>query len=197
MASPRGSGKLLAMGMESKRLAASSLALWLAVVAIAFGCGGSDPNGEMGSGGPEVAVPSAPALATVTATPTAEQDVLEAYTRYWDAYSLALLNLDASLVEGVATGDELQRIREEVASLKSQGRAARVVVTHKPVVIEASRSEARLLDEMVNNSFFVDPVTKDPPAASGSGVLLRDTYYFQHVDGRWMVVRSTRIREGG
>ena len=188
---------MLAIGIVSKRLAAWSLALWLGVVAIACGGGGSDPNAEMGGDNPGVSVPTVPALASVTATPTVEQDVLAAYARYWDAYSLALYNLDASLVEGVATGDELQRIREEVANLKSQGRAARVVVTHKPVVIEASSTEARLLDEMVNNSFLVDPVTKDPPAASGSGVVLKDTYYFQRLDGRWMVMRSTRIREGG
>ncbi|MPZ49735.1 MAG: hypothetical protein GEU75_10665 [Dehalococcoidia bacterium] len=164
------------------------------VLVMALGCGGGskDRPADMGGNNTEGSAPSS--APTPTPTATIEDEVLAAYARYWEAYSQGLLNLDASVVEGVATGDELQRIRQEIANLRSQGRAARIVVTHKPVVIEASNTAARLLDEMVNNSFFVDPVTKDPPAASGSGDVLRDTFYLERIDGRWMVVRSTRVR---
>jgi hypothetical protein len=73
--------------------------------------------------------------------------------------------------------------------------ALRVVISHNPVVVEATNSAARLLDEMVNNSFYVDPVTKNPPAASGSGEVLRDTFQLEKREGRWVVVMSTRQRQ--
>ena len=135
-----------------------------------------------------------PLVITPTPRPSVEDEVMAAYTRYWDAYGQALLNLDATLVEGVASGEELQRIREEVEGLRSQGLALRVVVEHNPVILEASANSAVLFDETVNNSFYVDPQTKEPPEASGSGEILRDTFYFEKVNGQWMVVRSTRQR---
>jgi hypothetical protein len=136
---------------------------------------------------------AAPTVAA-TATPSVEDEVMAAYARYWDAYSQALLNLDASLVEGVASGERLQLIRDEIEGLRSQGLALRTVVTHNPVILQASESSAVLFDEIVNNSFYVDPKTKDPPEAPGSGEILRDTYYFETINGQWMVVRSTRQR---
>jgi hypothetical protein len=122
--------------------------------------------------------------------------VLAAYLLYWDAYSKSVLNLDAGMMNGTATGDELQSIKAEIEQLRSQGVALRVVVTHKPVVVEISATSATLLDEMVNNSFFVDPITKNPPIASGSGNVLKDTYRLQKIDGRWVVTGSVRQREG-
>ena len=129
-----------------------------------------------------------------TATPSVEEEVSQAYLHYWDAYSQALLNLDATLVEDVASGERLQLIRDEIEGLRSQGLALRTVVTHNPVILQASESSAVLYDEIVNNSFYVDPQTKDPPVAPGSGEILRDTYYLESTNGQWMVVRSTRQR---
>jgi len=88
----------------------------------------------------------------------------------------------------------LQLIRDEIEGLRSQGLALRTVVTHNPVILQASESSAVLYDEIVNNSFYVDPQTKDPPVAPGSGEILRDTYYLESTNGQWMVVRSTRQR---
>ena len=129
-----------------------------------------------------------------TATPSVEEEVSQAYLHYWDAYSQALLNLDATLVEDVASGERLQLIRDEIEGLRSQGLALRTVVTHNPVILQASESSAVLYDEIVNNSFYVDPQTQDPPVAPGSGEILRDTYYLESTNGQWMVVRSTRQR---
>jgi len=180
---------------STMRIGLSGMAIWLALVAIACGSGdkssapdltGNDP------GGPGTTIPG---NAVPTATPTAEEEVTAAYLGYWQAYEKALLNLDPSLVELVASGAELQRIREEVAILSSQGVALRVVVNHNPVVIEANGNSASLIDDMVNNSFYVDPVTKQPPAASGSGEKLRDSFRLEKRDGQWWVVSSTRQRQ--
>jgi hypothetical protein len=132
--------------------------------------------------------------ATPTPTPSLEDQVSEAYLNYWDAYSDALFELDATLAQGVASGEELDRIREEIDDLRSQGLALKTVVEHDFVIVEASEGSATLLDEIVNNSFFIDAETKEPPQAEGSGEVLRDTFYLEKLEGQWMVVRSTRQR---
>ncbi|MBN9492551.1 hypothetical protein J0H33_04300 [bacterium] len=121
-----------------------------------------------------------------------EEDVLTAYLTYWDRYAEAVLNLDAEFVAGVASPDELARVQGEVEMLRGQGVALRVVIEHNPVVIEASDTMAVVFDEMTNNSFFVDPVTKDPPEADGTGEILKDTFFLEKVDGQWTVIRSVR-----
>jgi hypothetical protein len=166
----------------------------VAFALLAVACNGGD-QGEIRSESPTpVAMRAAAPTASPTAAPSVEDQVSQAYLRYWDAYAEALLNLDPALAEGVASGQELQRIREEIETLRSQGVALRVVVEHNSVVLEASENSAVVFDEIVNNSFYVDPETKEPPVGSGSGEILRDTFYFEKIDGRWMVVRSTRQR---
>ena len=61
-------------------------------------------------------------------------------------------------------------------------------------VIEATDDSAKIVDDLVNNSFLVDAVTKERRKAEGSGERLQDTFELERVDGNWVVVRSTRIR---
>jgi hypothetical protein len=182
------------------RLAVKAIALnlgaMLAVVALACGGDDQDQPGRAGDD-PAVAASTVTTSGTATATPTVEQEVLAAYMRYSDAYKQALFDLDAKHVEGVATGEQLQRIRAEIDGLRAQGLAGRIEVTHKPVVIQVSGDTATLLDEMVNNSFYVDAKTKEPPVASGSGEILRDTFYLQRIGDKWMVTQSVRQKQGG
>jgi len=138
----------------------------------------------------ETASPSATAPATPT--PSIEDEVAEAYLAYWDAYADAVLNLDASLVEGFATGEELERLRAEVEALERDGVAVRVVVEHDMLVTLVSETEATVIDEVTNNSFHVDATTKEPSTAPGSGEVLRNTFFLELIDGRWMVTRGTR-----
>jgi len=167
------------------------VALTLLLTACNGGDGGqSTPSASSTPAATQTAVPTV----VPTATPSVEEEVSQGYLRYWDAYSQALLNLDATLVEDVASGERLQLIRDEIEGLRSQGLALRTVVTHNPVILQASESSAVLYDEIVNNSFYVDPQTQDPPVAPGSGEILRDTYYLESTNGQWMVVRSTRQR---
>jgi len=180
------------------------LAIMVALAALAlavFGCDGGGGDGERveGQGSPTPAA-TATAIVAPTQTPPAsatvspEEEVEAAYLRYWDAYSQALLDLNPALVEGVAAGEELQRIQEEIHGLRSQGLALRVDVSHNFVVVDMTSNSATFYDEITNNSFYVDAETKEPGQASGRGEILKDTFYFQKISGDWKVVRSTRQR---
>lgn len=165
----------------------------ISLVLSACNGGGDEPATPVNEPSPTPS-PAVTATPAQTPTPSLEDQVSEAYLRYWDAYSDALFELDATLAQGVASGEELNRIREEIADLRAQGLALKTVVEHDFVVVEAAEESATLLDEIVNNSFFIDAETKEPPQAEGSGEVLRDTFYLEKVDGQWMVVRSTRQR---
>lgn len=169
-----------------------AIAAVFAAVGTAFqACGGGADAPSVPTESP-AAVPTATQAVAPTATLTLEDEVREAYLRYWEGYGEALLELDPTHAEDVAAGAELDRIREEIETLRSQGVALRTVVEHNLVVVEASADSATLADEITNNSFYVDPETKEPPQASGSGEVLRDTFFLEKVGGRWVVVRSSR-----
>lgn len=177
------------------RLGLVLLPAFVALVLVA-GCGGDDddvaPSPTATPNTPtETSTPPSTPAATATASP--EDEVSEAYLAYWDAYSAALLNLDASLAEEVAAGEELERIREEIEMLRADGVALRVVVEHDFAVVQASADSAVVIDEYQDRSFTVDPETKEPPTATVTGELVTDSYEFSRIDGRWVVVRSRRL----
>ena len=166
-------------------------------------------GGEQHVGATIVAVPHAaleaapapspaPPVATATTTPlpapapSVEAGVEAAYLAYWDAYALAALHLDASLAEGFASGEELRRIRDEIASLGESGVALRVVVEHDLLVVVTSPATAVVVDRITNRSFYVDPVTRQPPRAEGGGEELRDTVFMEKAGERWIATGSQR-----
>ena len=118
--------------------------------------------------------------------------MIAAYLRYWELYAEAVLNLDHRALIGAASGEELQQVQEEIETLRAQGVALRVVIEHRPTVIERTDTTATVFDEMTNNSFYVDPETHEPPEGEGSGETLVDTFFLEKVDGQWMVIRSIR-----
>ena len=125
--------------------------------------------------------------------PSAEEEVEAAYLAYWEAYARAALHLDASLVEGYAAGSELSRIRGEIAALRGNGVALRVVVEHDPLVVVTSETSAVVVDHLTSRSFYVDPLTLEPPRAEGGGgEVLRDTVFMERRDGRWVAIDSHR-----
>lgn len=173
--------------------------MWVgwAIAAIALAaCGGGDASP---TATPTVTVVASPTVAPteppVTATASLEEiadEVAEAYLAYWDAYAEAVLNLDASLVEGFAAGEELESIREEIEELRAEGVAMRVVVEHDLAVVDVASTDAIVIDELVNNSFYVDPETKEPSEGQGSGEVLQYTFLMELIDGRWMVVSGSQ-----
>ncbi len=169
-----------------------ALVLGCSALMVAAACGGSDDESTPAATAtltPETANPTA---SQQTATPDPEAEVIAAYLRYWDLYAEAVLNLDHSVLLGVASEEELQQVQEEIETLRAQGVALRVVIEHRPTVIELTETTATVFDEMTNNSFYVDPETHEPPEGEGSGETLVDTFFLEKVDGQWIVIRSIR-----
>lgn len=150
--------------------------------------GAASDTATFGDGLSPSVVSSSPSV-----SPSLESDVEAAYLRYWDDYGSALLNLDTSAMTTTAVGEELARINDEVATFQRRDRALRVDVTHDYVIFNVTPSEATLEDHMVNRSFTVDPVTKNPPTGPGQSAVLKDVFYFLKVDGVWKVSRSIRL----
>lgn len=168
------------------------LALVLVLAATA-GCGGRAPTPVASTPTATVASTNTPSAPTPQAR-SVEEEVEAAYLAYWDAYSRAVLDLDASLVAPVAAGEELTGIQQEIEGLRRQGVALRIVVQHEIAVVDLSERSATVLDRYVNNSFAVDAQTKNPPSAPGSGNVIQDVFSLERRDGRWVVVRSVRQR---
>lgn len=181
--------------MRETRVRVLFVGVLVALAAITVGaCGDGDAEPK----------PTATVTATVQ-TPTAmrpsqiptasiEDEVAEAYLAHWDAYADAVLNLDISLVEDYATGEELEAIRSEIEQLRADGVALRVVVEHDFVVASVEDSRAVVLDEIVSNSFYVDPETKQPDEGEGSGDVLRYATHLERIDEQWIVARVEQER---
>jgi hypothetical protein len=185
-----------AMGV---RRGAAALAVVGLVAALLVACGrdkhdtARQPTADSPVRTPSTSSTARPDTPSPTATASPEQAVLEAYRRFWEAYAVAVLNLDPTQIEGVAAADRLQGIQEEIEDLRRRGLAIRVNVTHNPMVVEVRGDRAVVYDEMVNNSFYVNAQTKEPRVASGSGIMLKDTYYLQRMeDGSWKVIDGGR-----
>ncbi|MCL4239741.1 MAG: hypothetical protein KJ048_00160 [Dehalococcoidia bacterium] len=169
-----------------------ALALGWSALMLAAACGGSDDESPPTTTATITSPTANPTASQPTATPGTEAEVIAAYLRYWDLYAEAVLNLDHSVLMGAASEEELQQVKEEIETFRAQGVALRVVIEHRPTVIELTDTTATVFDEMTNNSFYVDPETHEPPEGEGSGETLVDTFFLEKVDGQWIVIRSIR-----
>lgn len=127
-----------------------------------------------------------------TADPTLTKEVEQAYLKYWQVYSDALLNLDTTRLPQVAADKGLSRIEEEIANLRNEKLALRVRVSHSYIIFDVTDSEAKVYDEIFDRSFTVDPVTKNPPDAPVKGGLVKDIFFMQKIGGTWKVVEHLR-----
>ncbi len=119
---------------------------------------------------PAAAIATSTAVGTPTPSPlTFEQEVERAYLAYWEAYSGAVLDLDASRVEGFAAGEELEGIQREVAQLRASNLAVRIAVTHDLLVVGDGPNAATVIDQVTNRSRYIDPSTRSTDAESGPG----------------------------
>ena len=181
-----------------QRRAVTTIGIVVSAFALmACGSGDEDPTAA-----PTNVTPTATVAITTTptATPTPSEaelaaEVEAAYLAHWDAYAEAVLLLDASVAEAVTAGEELEALRAEVEQLRVDGVALRVVVEHDFQVINVTGVSAAVVDEITNNSFYVDATTKLPEEGEGSGEVLQYVTYLERINGRWLVVRTER--EGG
>lgn len=166
----------------------------LLVAALASACGDDDadptpaPTATAANSSPTPTVVAQP-----TATPHPEAEVLAAYAKYWEVYIEALRNRDDSRLDEVMTGPRLDRGRQEIADLHAQGRAVQLVVDNDPIVLEIRGDLALISDQYENNSYYIDPVTKQPVGATPVGSeILKDLITLQRVDGVWKVRDGVR-----
>lgn len=176
-----------------KRTCVALLALSASALLAIFlaGCNGGAPSQEPI---PTEAPSPSPAV-TVEPTPTAapEEAVKEAYLHYWGVYAEALFNLDSSRLSEVMTGPRLERALQEIEQLEEQGRAVKIVVENRPVVVEVQRDEALVLDEYENRSYLIDAATKEPLSEPPTrGETIRDRVTLTRVGDTWKVLDTVR-----
>lgn len=162
-------------------------------------CGGDDPA-PTPTATTTTATVTATSTATAISTPSLEElqaEVEAAYLAYWDAYADAVLHLDVSRLEGFAHGEELESISDEIESLRADGVGLRVRVEHDIAIVDLSDARAFVVDQIVDNSFYVDAATLLPEEAEGSGEQYRDAITLERVNGRWMVTAGSRDPGGG
>ncbi len=126
------------------------------------------------------------------ATPSRAEEVEQAYLKYWEVYSEAMYTLSTSRLSEVAAGERLGQAIVEVEKLKAQGKAAKIEVEHDFFVFDVTATSAAVHDEYVNNSYAIDPQTKQPVGAPGKSESIVDTYFLERMDGIWKVVRGVR-----
>ena len=181
--------------MREMRAGMTSIGIACAAVLLACGGDSSTPT-PTPTATADATTPAATAtVPTATATPSHDAlvaEVSEAYLAYWDAYADAVLHLDITRVERFAAGAELESIRQEIETLRSDGVALRVVVEHDFAVIDVTGTVGLVEDQIVDNTFYVDAKTLKPPTAAGSGDTYRDLVRLERLDGRWTVTSGAR-----
>jgi hypothetical protein len=144
---------------------------------------------------PKATQPASAVGPTASYRPTVappEEEVEEAYRRYWDLYTEALYTLDTSRMGQVAVGDELRRIQEEVDGFRAQERAVRADVSHSYLIGDLTDNEATVYDEIADRSYLIDPATKEPSRGPGTVHTVKDIFYLRKVDGAWKVTKHLR-----
>jgi len=175
------------------------LAIGLCAVLPLVACGGDDDASDTPTRDSRTSSPVATTATSVPTTviPSPEDEVLDAYANYWSVYAAALRDRDASHLAEVMTGPRLDRGLQEVAALEAQGRAIALMVESDPVVLEVRGDQALIADEYQNNSYYIDPETKQPVGATPTAPeTLKDTVTMQRVDGVWKVRDGVREESG-
>ncbi|MBI4496658.1 MAG: hypothetical protein HY689_02005 [Chloroflexi bacterium] len=148
-----------------------------------------------GSGTPPTSLPSG---GSSTPSPTAAQDerqVIEhAYLEYWNVYSEALFTLEASRLEQVMAGQELQNAMKEIDELRSQNRAAKIDVQHDYTIVNIGPNKAGVQDRYLNKSYLVDATTKQPLQSPGEGETEDIVGQLEKLDGKWKVTSISQRR---
>jgi hypothetical protein len=135
-------------------------------------------------------------VATPTVDPGLAAEVVRAYEAYWQARAQALLELDTTRLGDVAAGEGLIVLERGVQMLRSQQRALRTRVLHSYRVVEATEVAAEVADQYVDESVFVNPVTREPLDAgtpTPAERTVRELYKLEKRDGSWKVVDGFKV----
>ncbi|HLZ26535.1 MAG TPA: hypothetical protein VKV73_04365, partial [Chloroflexota bacterium] len=128
-------------------------------------------------------------LATVD--PSLSADVGRAYEMFWHVRSQALLELDTTHLAEVMDGDYLVSIEQLIDALRLEGRAIKTQTTLSYSVISATAESAQVIDDVEDNSIYVNIGTEDP-LTSPTADQFRVLYRLKNFAGAWKVVDSVR-----
>jgi hypothetical protein len=131
------------------------------------------------------------ATARPTLDPVSVAEIDQAYDKYWQVRSQALLNLDKSHLAEAMGGAHLNSISQRIDELKIEQRAIKTDVDHESRVVSLSGDIAQLVDDYISNSVYVDPVSNQPLTDPSSDEL-QVLYTLNKTAGTWRVVDSVR-----
>ncbi len=134
---------------------------------------------------------SPPSTPTPTVSPELAAEVGDAYQAYWQVRAQALYDLDATHLPEVMSGDHLAAAQDLLTQLRSEGRAIQTNVSHNYVVVSASDTSAKVADEYVDNSVYVD-ISSHNDLSQPTGATVREEYEMEKQDGSWRVVSLVR-----
>ncbi len=135
--------------------------------------------------------------------PVAEQDVLNAYSAYWQAQADAFYDLDPSGLDAVADGQALEGLRQSISEDRAMGRALDTNVKLSPLVVLVQGDDAEIVDAYKNSSLWIDPTTKEPlpgqvaPASPDAAPTVSKLYRLHRVEGVWKVTEGTQYTCAG
>ena len=138
------------------------------------------------------------ATARATILPALDTEISQAYLRYFQARSDALLALDPAPLDEVAAGSALAGLQKDIEGDRAQGRALQTSVQHEFVVLSVDGDTAQVADRYRDSSIYVDPVTQQPlpgqviPASPDQAPEVKVIYQMQRIDGVWKVVGGQR-----
>jgi hypothetical protein len=101
------------------------------------------------------------------------------------------LDLDPTHLAEVMDGDYLGGTVRRIDELRSEGRAIKTRVTLSYSVLQVSSVNARIVDDVMDNSVYVKVGTEDA-LSEPTGDQLRILYSLRKIDGAWKVVDSVR-----
>jgi hypothetical protein len=115
-----------------------------------------------------------------------EAEVEEAYLRYWEIYNRALLELDPSLLSGVAAGDALEVLTTQVEEQRKKNQPVRGRVDHNYRITIVDATTASVDDEFVDHAVRLDPKTMQP-IEPDPRKRVRISHTLKKVDRTWKV----------
>jgi hypothetical protein len=133
--------------------------------------------------------------ATPTPTQTnAKVEIERAYLAYWDAYTKALIKLDAAPFDGITMGEALDAARSFVQEQTAKNQPIRVRVEHNYRIALVREDFASVDDTFISHSVRLDGNTKEPiePDPKTS---IRNSYTLRKVEGKWKVAEIIGYEE--
>ena len=131
-----------------------------------------------------------------TPSPEMVKAVSDAYLQFWSVYSDAFLNLDPTLLDQVAAGNELTVLQHDIEADRAQNRALKTDVRHQFAVLVAIADQAVVTDDIRDSSIYVDVETQEPipsqvPVSPDQAPEYKGVYRLQFIDNKWKVVEGT------